>query len=417
MHPSKPLLRLIAVLASTSVLLLPQASTSAAPARPRLLFGEAGSGPPMAPAQAPSDTNGIKWSDVPKNYWDRTAIDYVGATNEWMRDGKPNPDGTYDFQPDKLESRELFARAAVWAFAPDEPVDDTIHFSDLPDDDRFYPVANVAVKLGWMTTDDQGNFAPADPVTTRMVHRALVLALGLGDIAQGVQDLHMRNGTAFDTPRDFGTLLIGMRIGLRYNHSTESMDVGPDTPLPRSEVAWSLSQAATEPDWIADSLAPYATIELPNMSAAMQEVVNFGIQYVGYPYVWSGEWFEPSPVGYCCGYQPVGGFDCSGLTWWIMRAVSSSYDPPPREYRGWSLPQRSSAEMAASGGKVRFADLRPGDLMFYDGDGDGVVDHVDTYIGNGWSLDSGGSVGGVSIVKVDEGWYRDHFVHGRRIMK
>jgi cell wall-associated NlpC family hydrolase len=250
-----------------------------------------------------------------------------------------------------------------------------------------------------------------------MVHRALVLALGLGDIAQGVQDLHMRNGTAFDTPRDFGTLLIGMRIGLRYNHSTESMDVGPDTPLPRSEVAWSLSQAATEPDWIADSLAPYATIELPNVSAAMQEVVNFGIQYVGYPYVWSGEWFEPSPVGYCCGYQPVGGFDCSGLTWWVMRAVSSSYDPPPREYRGWSLPQRSSAEMAASGGKVRFADLRPGDLMFYDGDGDGVVDHVDTYLGNGWSLDSGGSVGGVSIVKVDEGWYHDHFVHGRRIMK
>jgi cell wall-associated NlpC family hydrolase len=73
--------------------------------------------------------------------------------------------------------------------------------------------------------------------------------------------------------------------------------------------------------------------------------------------------------------------------------------------------------MAASGGKVRFADLRPGDLMFYDGDGDGVVDHVDTYLGNGWSLDSGGSVGGVSIVKVDEGWYRDHFVHGRRVMK
>ena len=24
--------------------------------------------------------------------------------------------------------------------------------------------------------------------------------------------------------------------------------------------------------------------------------------------------------------------------------------------------------------------------MFYDGDGNGVVDHVDVYIGNGWSL-------------------------------
>lgn len=417
MHPSRSLRRLIAVLACTSVLLVPQATTSAAPTRPRLLVGEPGSGPPLALPRIPSAPTGIAWSDVPKRHWARTAIDYVGATYEWMRDSKPNPDGTYDFQPDQLESRELFARAAVWAFAPDEPVDDTIHFSDLPDDDRFYPMANVAVKLGWMTTDSDGNFAPTDPVTSRMVHRTLVLALGLGDVAQGAQDLHMRNGTKLDTPQDFGTLLIGMRIGLRYNHSTESMDVGPDTPLPRAEVAWSLYRAATQSDRVAELLAPYATIELPNLSATMQRVVNFGIRYVGYPYVWSGEWFEPSPVGYCCGYQPVGGFDCSGLTWWIMRAVSSAYDPPPRDYRGWSLPQRGSAEMADSGGKVRFDDLRPGDLMFYDGDGNGVVDHVDTYIGNGWSLDSGSSAGGVSIVNVDEGWYRDHFVHGRRVIK
>lgn len=418
MHPSRPLRRLIAVLACTSVLLLPQATTSAAPARPRLLVGEPGSGPQMALPQAPAATNGIAWSDVPKRHWARTAIDYVGATYEWMRDTKQNPDGTYDFQPDQLESRELFARALVRAFAPDEPVDDTIHFSDLPDDDRFYPMANVAVKLGWMTTDADGNFAPAaDPVTTRMVHRALVLALGLGDAAQGVEDLHMRNGTKFDTPPDFGTLLIGMRIGLRYNHSTESMDVGPDTPLPRAEVAWSLYRAATQPDWVAGSLAPYATIELPNLSSAIQRVVNFGISYVGYPYVWSGEWFEPSPVGYCCGYQPVGGFDCTGIIWWAMRAASSTYDPPPRDYQGWSLPQRSSAEMAASGGKVRFNDLRPGDLMFYDGDGDGVVDHANTYLGKGWALDSGSSVAGVSILQVGSGWYHDHFVHGRRIIK
>jgi cell wall-associated NlpC family hydrolase len=72
--------------------------------------------------------------------------------------------------------------------------------------------------------------------------------------------------------------------------------------------------------------------------------------------------------------------------------------------------------MASSGMRIAFDDLRPGDLMFYDGDGDGRVDHVDVYIGNGWSLDSGSSNGGVSIVNVSSGWYRDHFVHGRRII-
>ena len=40
--------------------------------------------------------------------------------------------------------------------------------------------------------------------------------------------------------------------------------------------------------------------------------------------------------------------------------------------------------------------------MFYDGDGDGTVDHVDTYIGNGFALDSSSTPGGVTIMWVGE---------------
>src|ERR687887_264830 len=278
-------------------------------------LGEAGSGPAMLAAPVPAATNGIAWSDVPKNYWDRSAIDYVGATNDWMRDYHALDDGTYPFKPDKLESRERFARAAVRAFAADRQPDPSLHFPDLPDDDRFYRFANVAVSLGWMEVDDHGNF-------------------------------------------------------------------------------------------------------LPNLSAEAREIVEFGFRYVGYPYVWGGEWYRPTPAGYCCGAQPVGGFDCSGFSWWVLRQASSAWDPvPPRRYQGWSLPQRTSADMASAGRYIGFQKLRPGDLMFYDGDSDGTVDHVDVYIGNGWSMDSGGSVGGVSIVQVDDGWYRDHFVHGRRVIR
>jgi cell wall-associated NlpC family hydrolase len=64
----------------------------------------------------------------------------------------------------------------------------------------------------------------------------------------------------------------------------------------------------------------------------------------------------------------------------------------------------------------RYADLRPGDRMFYDGVRDGTVDHVVVYVGNGWSLDSSSSVGGVTLMWVQTGWYRQHFVHGRRIL-
>jgi cell wall-associated NlpC family hydrolase len=66
--------------------------------------------------------------------------------------------------------------------------------------------------------------------------------------------------------------------------------------------------------------------------------------------------------------------------------------------------------------KLGYRALLPGDLMFYDGDRDGTVDHVDVFVGNGWSLDSSSSVGGVTLMWVKTGWYRDHFVHGRRVL-
>ncbi len=417
-RPLRPLRRLTAATTALTLLMLWGAPARASSGRVDILAGDRGSGPSLLLPAATRQSIEVKWSDVPKKHWARTAIDLVGGTNAWMRDFRQAADGTYPFKPDALESRRLFARSVVRAFAVAEPPDPELTFPDLPDSDLFFPFANVAVKLGWMSTDAEGNFLPTDPVTPSSVHRALVLALGLGEAAAGLDALHMQDGTAFETPQDFGTLLIGMRLGLRYNHGDESLDVGPDTPLSRAEVAWSLYRAATVQAWQLDALAPYATIELPNLGPNMSQLVAFGVDYVGYPYVYGGEWNEAASDGYCCGVQPVGGFDCSGLAWWLLKAAENGWNnQPPRDYAGWSLPQRSSADMSRSGIKVkRFEDLRAGDLMFYDGEGEGTVDHVDVYIGNGWAMDSSASMGGVSIVRVDTGWYFDHFVRGRRLM-
>jgi cell wall-associated NlpC family hydrolase len=412
--PARPLRRVVAVLVCSVCLLTPQA-VSSSPA-PRPTEGDRSSGPPAWSASGVFSTNGIRWSDVPRAHWARKAIDYVGATNDWMLDRKPDAEGRYAFEPDRLESRKLWARALFRAFGTPVEPDPALAFSDLPAGDRFYRFAANAVAAGWMGARQDGAFRPDEPVTTREVHLALVTALGLQDLAAGAQALHQQNGTPIDVPRGFGTLLIGMRLGLRYNHGDESMDVAPDTPLPRAEVAWSLYRAATAPSWVRDSLEPYATMELPNLTKKLQQVVAFAAQYVGKPYVWGGEWHQPSPSGYCCGYQPVGGFDCSGLTWWVLKAADANWDnTPPRPYNGWALPQRTSAQMASIG-RVRWKWIEPGDLLFYDGNDDGTVDHVDTYIGNGWAIDSGGSNAGVTITYVFDNWYEDHFVHARHIV-
>lgn len=361
----------------------------------------------------------IVWSDVDRSFdWARTAIDDVGATNGWMRDFAPNADGTYPFQPSTIETRKYFARAVVTAFAPNEVVDPSIVFTDLDPSDAFYPAANIAVKLHWMKKTSSGTFAPDKPVTTTMVHRVIVLALGLGPAAKALNHLHTADGVTFKLPANFGALLLGMRLGLRYNSSDESMDVGPTTPLDRAQVAYSLYRATTQPSWdVPDLLAQYQSIQLPALTPDQQQIVQWGVQYVGFPYVWGGEWGFSSSEPSSLGGQPVPGFDCSGFTWWLLRASDSGYwnVSPPRPYIGWNLPERSSADMATIG-NLTYDKLQPGDLMFYDGDGDGRVDHVNTFIGNGWALDSSSGYAGSTIMWVGDGWYRDHFVRGRRVL-
>ena len=155
------------------------------------------------------------------------------------------------------------------------------------------------------------------------------------------------------------------------------------------------------------------------MGPGRRSIVDWGVRYVGYPYIWAGEWGFDSPAPSAFGGQPGPGFDCSGISWWALRRDDGGYweISPPRPYEGWSLPERTSAQMARmTKEKLRYRDLLPGDLMFYDGDGDGTVDHVDVYVGNGWSLDSSSSIAGVTLMWVETGWYRQHFVHGRRIL-
>lgn len=418
MEPSRPLRRVLAALVLLLGLLAPQAGVTAA-GRDLAAEGEPGSGPPTwSVPRVLARESGIRWSDVPAGHWARRAIDFVAGEQDWMRDYRQTEDGTYPFKPDVLERRRLFARAMVRAFAPEAEPDPELAFPDLETGSRAWRDANIAVSQGWLRTDADGRFLPREPVLMRDVHRALVLATGYGDLAAGTQAIHLRDGTRVAVPRDFGTTLIGMKLGLRYNHGDESLDVtGPAAPLSRAEVAWSLYRAANLPSWMRSWLAPYADVELPNLGPKMRRVLAFAVRYVGYPYVWGGEWHQPSPPGYCCGYQPIGGFDCSGVTWWVMKAADGGWDNvPPRDYRGWDLPQRTSALMASVGGRVSWDELRPGDLMFYDGDGDGTVDHVNTYLGNGWAVDSGSSNAGVTITYVAGNWYQDHFVKGRRIL-
>lgn len=412
--------------ALTAAVLIPMGSPAAQATPPSWRDGEEGSGPTPFPIHLSRSERtrmpSAAWVDLgPNDQWAKAAINHVAGWNDWMRDYAPDADGDWRFRPDAFETRARWASALVRAFAPEETPDPAITFPDLEQTHRFWPAAAIAVSHRWLLRGPNGRFDPDTSVDARTVHRSLVLVLGMGDTAAALDDLSTKDGHAFDTPAMFGFNLLAMRLGLRFNNKVdEAQDVTPRDPLRRKQVAWSLYRATTLGSWVVPYLEnQYAGMTLPAMNAGRRKIVAWGVRYVGYPYIWAGEWGFQSPESFAFGSQPGPGFDCSGLSWWLLRRDDGRYwdISPPRPYEGWSLPQRTSAEMSRLTKKrLPYRDLVPGDLMFYDGDRDGRVDHVDVYVGNGWSLDSSSGVGGVTLMWVETGWYRDHFVHGRRIV-
>lgn len=91
-------------------------------------------------------------------------------------------------------------------------------------------------------------------------------------------------------------------------------------------------------------------------AAKRQEIVEFGKQFIGNPYVWGGT-------------DPNKGADCSGFTSYILRKVA-----------GVSLSHSSRAQ-ANEGRKISADEIRPGDLVFY-GSGKSI-NHVGIYAGDG----------------------------------
>lgn len=373
----------------------------------------------LLPAQA-----ALAFTDVPTSYWDYTAIQYVATTNTWMQDY-----GTGTFKPTASETRELVASSLVKAYAPSEPTDPSITFPDLPSSDPYFKYANVAVKLGWMSVLKSGDFGPTDTTRVEVFDKAIVLAMGLTAPVAGLQNIRDENGYLYPVPDYFPYLQVARTLELHYNHpsGSESMDLEQNTAITRDEAAYSLWMAKTDPSWLVGETAQFDSVTLPPLNvsdpiqAAKRQLTTTAFQYVGYPYVYAGEWYKATGSKYCCGSQPLGGFDCSGYVWWLLKANEDGYNAAGvRGYAGWRLADRTSYDMAKNTGtKITFGSLRIGDIMMIADDGGSKwsdVDHVGVYLGNDWMIHSTGSEDGPTLEWVGDGWYHDNFVWGRRII-
>ena len=114
-------------------------------------------------------------------------------------------------------------------------------------------------------------------------------------------------------------------------------------------------------------------------------IARFAHKLLGVPYSWGGD-------------SPRSGFDCSGL----VRFVYSHF--------GVRLPHSSYAD-AALGVMVPRRALRPGDLVFFDGDS-----HVGIYIGKNRFIHAPHSGSPVQITNLSSSWYGETYDGARQVV-
>ncbi|MBE7000247.1 MAG: NlpC/P60 family protein [Ruminococcaceae bacterium] len=118
------------------------------------------------------------------------------------------------------------------------------------------------------------------------------------------------------------------------------------------------------------------------------KLISIAKQYLGVPYVWGGA----SPKG----------FDCGGFTKYCYNKI------------GTKLPHTGQYNY---GTKVKYSNLKKGDLVFFSSSGSRSISHVGIYISGGKFIHASSPGDDVKIDTLASGYYYSHFVTARRILK
>ena len=102
------------------------------------------------------------------------------------------------------------------------------------------------------------------------------------------------------------------------------------------------------------TVVPNLSTDYATISELRMAIVNYGLQFVGNPYILGG--------------QSLAGTDCSGFTCYVFRDF------------GISIASTPSGQYSSAGRSISLAEAQPGDIICY---GSGGCSHVALYIGNG----------------------------------
>jgi cell wall-associated NlpC family hydrolase len=368
-----------------------------------------------APAPAKS------YSDVPATHWARAYI--ASVTNRAVLGHRLLDDYGKQFKPERAITRALLARSVVLASGHYGESIRPVEIADVPKGYRYYTVIQLAVHEGYMGVDKDGNFRPGEKVSAAAAETVMVRWLRekyassdwslLGTLAPG--RWLPNDGWKTGAPSYLPAIVASRQLELRFNHSTDGdqHEVTPAEPIDRAEVAYMFYRAyQVAGGWQLYGLAGFKDVSFPPLTDRQKQIARFALKYIGYPYVWAGEYpTRSSPYG----TQKAGGFDCSGFVFYVMKMHFG--------YESITVNQRGAHDMAAvAKPRITRDKLTCGDLIFFGPKGpQSSVDsiyHAGLYLGRGWFIHSTGSSDGVTLGSLNNSsYYKSMFAWGRRVLK
>lgn len=126
-----------------------------------------------------------------------------------------------------------------------------------------------------------------------------------------------------------------------------------------------------------------------NYNSTSEEVIAFGKQYLGCPYVYGG--------------AGSSSFDCSGFTMYVYKQF------------GINLPHTATGQ-SKLGVYVDRADLQLGDLIIFNDAANAGIGHVGIYIGDGNFIHASSGAGKVVITALSSDYYARRYVTARRVL-
>lgn len=275
---------------------------------------------------------------------------------------------------------------------------------DVPADDPLGAAARAAVERGWLATPG-GAVSLDAPLIGWDANRAWTLGLGMGRSVARMGRFTDGAGTSFTLPEGFATSIVAREAGLRRNYpaADDALERHDSQPLRLADLVLMAARGRyIRGNGVPASARALAAFRIPAIDPVFVPTVQRALLQVGNPYVWGGEWTDPnSPLD----PQAAGGFDCSGLVWYVWRTGDRAAEAAINVPSGRTT---YTMNVGRRGVRVAWQRAQAGDLVFFGDRGRRTplnrASHMSISLGNKWIIHSSGGRGGVAISWLPTYW-------------